>query len=94
MGWSLRGNQIETSRYSLIAGTVAGITFVLVDYPLDTLKARMQVYEHGTYRSYADSTRCVYPQHGLSGFYKGLLPPVMAQGFESAILSTVYHGTH
>jgi hypothetical protein len=77
----------------LTAGTVAGMTGVLVDYPLDTLKTRMQVSCPTSPRSYAQCAARLYRQGGVNAFYRGLSVPFAAQGAEAAIIFAVYNTT-
>ncbi|KPA77789.1 putative mitochondrial mitochondrial ornithine transporter 1-like protein [Leptomonas pyrrhocoris] len=75
----------------LMAGTLAGMTGVLVDYPLDTIKTRMQTRCPNTGGSYALCATRLYQQGGINAFYRGLSVPFVAQGAEAAIIFSVYH---
>lgn len=75
----------------LTAGTIAGMTGVLVDYPLDTMKTRMQVRCQNSPSSYVECAARLYQQGGITAFYRGLSVPFAAQGAEAAIIFTVYN---
>lgn len=72
----------------VVSGLVAGAVSVTLDYPLDTMKTRMQVYAH---RHYSACAQCLYREGGLRAFYRGLPLPLAAQGIENAIIFSVYH---
>lgn len=75
----------------LTAGTIAGMTGVLVDYPLDTMKTRMQVRCSASRGSYVQCATHLYQQGGVPAFYRGLSVPCAAQGAEAAIIFSVYN---
>lgn len=75
----------------LTAGTVAGMTGVLVDYPLDTVKTRMQVCCSNSPRSYTQCATRLFQEGGVGAFYRGLSVPFAAQGAEAAVIFSVYN---
>lgn len=77
---------------NVVSGTTAGMTAVLMDYPLDTTKTRMQVYGRTLYKGgYLHCIHSVYTQEGLRAFYKGLPVPLLAQGMENAVIFAVFN---
>lgn len=64
-----------TAFETLLAGTLGGISGVVVSYPLDTLRIRMQTSgnQARSARVFLDLLR----ESGLSGMYRGVLSPVM-----------------
>ncbi|KPI89328.1 mitochondrial ornithine transporter 1-like protein [Leptomonas seymouri] len=75
----------------LLAGTVAGMSGVLMDYPLDTMKTRMQVRCPNAHISYTQCASLLYQQGGIRAFYRGLSVPFAAQGAEAATIFCVYN---
>ncbi|EDQ85780.1 uncharacterized protein MONBRDRAFT_11618 [Monosiga brevicollis MX1] len=74
----------------LLGGTVGGILQVLVGHPLDTVKVRMQS-EQGT-RLYGTSWNCfrqTLQQEGITGLYKGVLPPMLMAGVLNGVMFSV-----
>ncbi|QLL30930.1 hypothetical protein HG536_0A07450 [Torulaspora globosa] len=75
--------------YQFIAGAVAGISEILVMYPLDVVKTRMQLQvsqavgsaaaaqEH--YTGVADCIRKIVQKEGASRLYKGISSPVLME---------------
>lgn len=80
----------------LLSGTVAGMSSVLFDYPLDTLKTTMQASSAScspsTSRptSYLHHIQHCYGRGGVRSFYSGASLPLLAQGIENAVIFSVY----
>uniref|UniRef100_A0A8C9VX06 Mitochondrial 2-oxodicarboxylate carrier n=1 Tax=Scleropages formosus TaxID=113540 RepID=A0A8C9VX06_SCLFO len=58
-------------------------------HPLDVVKTRFQI-QRGTsdphsYKSLADCFRTIFRNEGLYGFYKGILPPILAETPKRAV---------
>lgn len=77
----------------LTAGTFAGMASVMLDYPLDTIKTRMQVYGGTLYRSYPACAASMFRYGGIFIFYRGLTVPLAAQAMENAVIFSAYHTT-
>ncbi|XP_029767370.1 mitochondrial 2-oxodicarboxylate carrier isoform X2 [Terrapene carolina triunguis] len=58
-------------------------------HPLDVVKTRFQIQRGKTdptsYKSLGDSFRTIFRTEGLFGFYKGILPPIMAETPKRAV---------
>ncbi|QLQ81465.1 hypothetical protein HG537_0F02260 [Torulaspora globosa] len=72
--------------YQFIAGAVAGISEILVMYPLDVVKTRMQLQVSGAvggaaehYTGVADCIRKIVQKEGASRLYKGISSPVLME---------------
>ncbi|XP_036062076.1 mitochondrial 2-oxodicarboxylate carrier [Onychomys torridus] len=78
----------ETSR-QVVAGGAAGLTEICLMHPLDVVKTRFQVQRSITdpqsYRSLGDSFRMIFRTEGFFGFYKGILPPILAETPKRAV---------
>ncbi|CAB3410475.1 unnamed protein product [Caenorhabditis bovis] len=61
----------------IVAGGSAGLAEVLVMYPLDVIKTRLQVGQHD--KGMVDCVLKTYRNEGIGGFYKGILPPILAE---------------
>jgi len=77
----------------LLAGSFAGVSGKVVEYPFDTIKVKLQcqdVNPHrrpmGTYQCFRDILR----YEGFRGFYRGLSAPLLGSVMENAILFVAY----
>ncbi|KAG9481474.1 solute carrier family 25 member 47 [Eleutherodactylus coqui] len=71
-----------------IAGALGGACGVMVGYPLDTVKVRIQ-----TQRSYTGIWHCIcstYKVEKVSGFFKGMSMPISTVSVSSSIVFGVY----
>jgi len=66
------------NRLQWLPGFSVGITSMIVGYPADTLKVRLQTGMYKSLRSCASKT---YSVDGLSGFYRGILTPLITMAF-------------
>ncbi|CAJ0935598.1 unnamed protein product, partial [Mesorhabditis belari] len=66
----------EGSR-QILAGGSAGLVEVLIMHPLDLIKTRLQIDQSN--RGMADCVRSTLRDEGIRGFYKGILPPILAE---------------
>lgn len=66
-----------------VAGGCAGFVEVSIMHPLDLVKTRFQIQrgpeDPNRYSSIADCFRKMYRQEGALSFYKGILPPILAE---------------
>ncbi|KAJ3209438.1 hypothetical protein HDU67_006197 [Dinochytrium kinnereticum] len=74
---------------SLTAGAIAGVTEILVCYPLDVVKTRfqLQVSTPGSvgYSSIGDAFSKIIKQEGFGALYRGILPPIMVEAPKRSI---------
>lgn len=80
--------------HPLIAGTAAGMTSKLIEFPFDTVKVRLQT--QGPVLFYKGPWDCfakTIAEDGLCGLYKGLSAPLAAAMFENAIGFAIYGNT-
>jgi hypothetical protein len=70
----------------LIAGTIAGCGGILVGAPADTVKIRLQTSNNASYNSTWACSQSIMKKEGLSAFYKGITPPLLAAAPINAIL--------
>ncbi|KAJ3115490.1 hypothetical protein HDU96_000586 [Phlyctochytrium bullatum] len=74
---------------SLTAGAIAGVTEILVCYPLDVVKTRfqLQVSTPGSagYKSIGDAFSQIIKQEGFGALYRGILPPIMVEAPKRSI---------
>uniref|UniRef100_A0AAQ4RKT1 Mitochondrial 2-oxodicarboxylate carrier n=1 Tax=Gasterosteus aculeatus aculeatus TaxID=481459 RepID=A0AAQ4RKT1_GASAC len=83
-----RGMLREAS-HQIIAGGSAGLVEICLMHPLDVVKTRFQI-QRGTsdpnsYKSLGDCFRTIFRNEGISGFYKGILPPIVAETPKRAV---------
>ncbi|CAJ0626924.1 126_t:CDS:2 [Entrophospora sp. SA101] len=74
--------------YQFTAGAVAGVSEILVMYPLDVVKTRFQL-QVGTggeaYSSILDCFQKIIKKEGFSRLYRGILPPILVEAPKRAI---------
>ncbi|EPZ35890.1 Mitochondrial substrate/solute carrier domain-containing protein [Rozella allomycis CSF55] len=66
---------------------MGGICGVLVGYPLDNLKTRMQTYD---YLSINHCLRRTVKEEGVKGLYRGIIPPLFVVAIMKAMTFTIY----
>lgn len=64
----------------IVAGTVGGIAQVLAGNPFDTVKVRLQSSSQGQYNGAMDVVKKLIANEGPTGFYKGVLTPLIGVG--------------
>lgn len=73
------------------AGAAAGVTSVCSCFPMDVVRTRLLVA--GGMRKYGGLRNCVrrmFQKEGISGFYRGFLPAIIAMTPNGAVYYTVY----
>jgi len=73
----------------VVAGSVGGIAGTLVGQPFDVVKVRLQSDHSSAPSSLLSIIRHTWKTEGSLGFWRGVLPPVVAE----AAINTVYFGT-
>mmetsp|Transcript_7129 Transcript_7129/g.10771 ORF Transcript_7129/g.10771 Transcript_7129/m.10771 type:complete len:288 (-) Transcript_7129:55-918(-) len=71
------------------AGTMAGMSCKVVEYPLDTVKVRLQD-SRSTYRSSINCFGRMFREEGLLSFYRGVTAPLFGCMLETAIAFAAY----
>jgi len=61
----------------MVAGGIAGAVAQFLLYPLDTIRTRLAVSEHGTYRGILHAAYRMHRDEGVHSFYRGLLPSMI-----------------
>ncbi|KAH9584331.1 Mitochondrial substrate/solute carrier [Trypanosoma melophagium] len=74
------------------AGTVSGVVGVLLEYPLDTIKVRLQAYT-SRYNGYLDCAVKLVREEGIRFFYSGVSTRIIGSGFEHAVVFSFYKWT-
>lgn len=76
----------------ILAGSIGGAAATVIEYPLDTIKVRLQ--DGGRkYNSILHCIRHIQAKEGvINGFFRGLPAPVFGAAFENAILFVAYRG--
>uniref|UniRef100_A0A0K0EK97 Mitochondrial 2-oxodicarboxylate carrier n=1 Tax=Strongyloides stercoralis TaxID=6248 RepID=A0A0K0EK97_STRER len=70
--------QAKECMRQIAAGGSAGLVEVCMMHPLDLVKTRLQM-GGGVYSGFIDCISKTYRLEGISGFYKGILPPILAE---------------
>eukprot|EP01125_Pyxidicula_operculata_P009389 TRINITY_DN3091_c0_g1_i2.p1 TRINITY_DN3091_c0_g1~~TRINITY_DN3091_c0_g1_i2.p1 ORF type:complete len:299 (+),score=57.22 TRINITY_DN3091_c0_g1_i2:109-1005(+) len=75
----------------VVAGSIGGMVGLMVGSPFDVIKVRMQSQTNPNEKLGIVSTvRQAWKHEGITAFYKGLLPPLLAEG----VLNSVWFGTY
>lgn len=85
------GNEALTIGQQLTGGAAAGMSYQFFFYPADTIKSCMQT-EGGGKRTFAETGRQIWREHGLKGMYRGCGITVARSAPSSAVIFTVYEG--
>ncbi|KAF7339598.1 Carnitine/acyl carnitine carrier [Mycena sanguinolenta] len=62
---------------SFIAGGFGGVSAVLVGHPFDLTKTRLQTAPAGVYTGAVDVVKKTVAKDGVTGLYRGMLPPLL-----------------
>jgi len=62
---------------SFVAGGFGGVCAVLVGHPFDLTKTRLQTASSGTYTGAIDVVKKTLARDGISGMYRGIVPPLL-----------------
>jgi len=79
-------NIAKEAAFQLVAGGAAGCVEVSIMHPLDLVKTRFQIQsmpvkglESQHYNGIFDCMKKMYKSEGLLSFWKGILPPILAE---------------
>ncbi|XP_061119295.1 mitochondrial 2-oxodicarboxylate carrier [Conger conger] len=80
---------LREASHQIIAGGSAGLVEICLMHPLDVVKTRFQIQRgsndpHG-YKGLGDCFRTIFRNEGVYGFYKGILPPILAETPKRAV---------
>lgn len=62
---------------AFVAGGFGGVCAVLVGHPFDLTKTRLQTAPPGTYTGALDVVKKALARDGVSGMYRGIVPPLL-----------------
>ncbi|EGV62369.1 hypothetical protein PSN45_001102 [Yamadazyma tenuis] len=65
--------------YQFISGAVAGVSEILVMYPLDVVKTRQQLDSTNAYKGTIQSIKKIVAEEGFSRLYKGISAPILME---------------
>ncbi|TYZ57699.1 hypothetical protein PybrP1_009724 [[Pythium] brassicae (nom. inval.)] len=80
--------RLSAAAKSVIAGSVAGMSSVVVCHPLDTLRTRLQTAPARFNGSLVACARQTLEREGARALYKGFLPPFFSQAVYKAVIFT------
>lgn len=73
----------------MLAGSLGGASATVIEYPLDTIKVRLQ--DGGKHCSVLQCVRSIAQEEGIvNGFFRGLPAPVLGAAVENATLFLTY----
>lgn len=73
-----------------VAGTVGGVSGLLVGQPLDVLRIRAQTTWVGRGGNLLTNTASMVRKEGIWSMYKGVMPPMLGVGAQNAVLFLAY----
>uniref|UniRef100_A0A3Q3G024 Mitochondrial 2-oxodicarboxylate carrier n=1 Tax=Kryptolebias marmoratus TaxID=37003 RepID=A0A3Q3G024_KRYMA len=80
---------LREASHQIIAGGSAGLVEICLMHPLDVIKTRFQIQRGAgdptSYKSLGDCFRTIFRKEGIFGFYKGILPPILAETPKRAV---------
>ncbi|XP_046874114.1 mitochondrial 2-oxodicarboxylate carrier isoform X2 [Hypomesus transpacificus] len=80
---------VREASHQIIAGGSAGLVEICLMHPLDVVKTRFQIQrgtsEPHSYKNLGDCFRTVFRNEGVYGFYKGIVPPILAETPKRAV---------
>ncbi|KAL0489791.1 mitochondrial substrate carrier family protein B [Acrasis kona] len=75
----------------LLCGGLAGMTSVIVSYPLDVVRCRLSAQQDRiVYKGIGDALVVIFKQEGISGLYRGLVPTLYGIAPYVALNFTLY----
>lgn len=81
-------SKLSPAAKSVLAGSVAGMSSVVVCHPLDTLRTRLQTAPGRFNGSLIVCARQTLEHEGARALYKGFLPPFFSQAVYKAVIFT------
>lgn len=66
-------------QYQFASGAIAGVSEILVMYPLDVVKTRQQLDSTGAYNGTIRCLRKIVAEEGFSRLYKGIAAPILME---------------
>ncbi|XP_002734044.1 mitochondrial 2-oxodicarboxylate carrier-like [Saccoglossus kowalevskii] len=85
----MTANKAREAAQQMTAGALTGIVEVSLMQPLDLIKTRFQIQgstnDPTAYKSLADCFRTIYRLEGITSFYKGILPAILAETSKRAV---------
>lgn len=73
---------------TFLFGTFGGLCGITLSHPFDTVRVIYQ--ESNNYRGITDCAKTIYKERGITGFYRGLVPPLIGVALEKCALFGVY----
>lgn len=65
--------------YQFFSGAIAGVSEILIMYPLDVVKTRQQLATSGDYNGTISSLKKIVAEEGFSRLYKGISAPILME---------------
>uniref|UniRef100_UPI00398E3F79 mitochondrial 2-oxodicarboxylate carrier isoform X3 n=1 Tax=Pristiophorus japonicus TaxID=55135 RepID=UPI00398E3F79 len=80
---------LREASHQTVAGGSAGLVEICLMHPLDVVKTRFQIQrgkgDATSYKSLGHCFKTMFRQEGILGFYKGILPPILAETPKRAV---------
>ncbi|XP_016140355.1 mitochondrial 2-oxodicarboxylate carrier isoform X2 [Sinocyclocheilus grahami] len=86
---SKKQSLLREASHQITAGGSAGLVEICLMHPLDVVKTRFQIQrgkaDPNNYKGLGDCFRTIFRAEGVYGFYKGILPPILAETPKRAV---------
>ena len=69
---------------TFLFGTFGGLCGITLSHPFDTVRVIYQ--ESNNYRGITDCAKTIYKERGMTGFYRGIVPPLIGVALEKCAL--------
>lgn len=89
-----RTHWLKEGGIGLATGILFGITNVVVGHPFDTIKTKMQAQKGFENLSMVKSFIQVFKSQGVTGFYRGSIPPLVGSGLYRSIQFSAFEATY
>ncbi|EJD03780.1 mitochondrial carrier [Fomitiporia mediterranea MF3/22] len=76
-GQKAAASSTATSIKAFISGGFGGACAVLSGHPFDLIKTRLQTAQPGAYTGAVDAVKKTLLRDGVTGFYRGIVPPLL-----------------
>ena len=88
------GSSTKEALLGLLGGMAFGLVSPTVGHPFDTVKTKMQVEAAYKELGFLQSVKNIYKLEGISGFYRGFIPPLVGSVAYRGLLFSTYAGTY
>lgn len=89
-----RASVLREFQLAVFTGGIYGATHTISGHPLDTIKTRMQIDPAYAKLNTFQTTKLLYKEAGLIGFFRGCLPPLWGSTCYRSIMMSTYEASY